>query len=388
VPRHERSLRGRDGLDWAPPGLLALPVGLRCVTMRPAVTGARGIVVLAWLALGCGSSDGPVSHDAGVATGGATTADATADRAVSAGEAGPVTTARLFPESAPWYRDITAVPADVESPAMIAALTAAGGFGEFLIDFSFEVNTASATDPIVSLTPGPNFSTPDCDRTPVPLPAGGAVRDEAGYECTKNGECHLVVLQPSAHRLYELWKASMQGGVLTAGCLAVWDTSRVYGPAGRGTDCASADTSGMPIAALLFTADEVAAGEIPHALRLSLPVDRIRPAVYVAPATHASRSPTGGPSGLPLGARLRLRPDFPTEGLSQGAKVVVRALQRYGMLLAEGGPRPLTARSDRSTTAHWAGLLGDRDLAALKPADFTVVEGGARVRYAGECDRD
>jgi serine/threonine-protein kinase len=361
---------------------------------EPAAIGRGGRVFLALVALGCGSNGnsslppppkapdaaagGPAIHPDGGAT----------DAPVSVGEAGLVTTGRLFPEGSPWYRDVTALPADVESPAMIAALTAAGGFGEFLIDFSFEVNTAGPTDPVVPLTPGPDFFTPDCDQMAVPLPAGGAVRDEAGYQCTKNGECHLLILQQGSHRLFELWKASAQAGVLTAGCLAVWDLSRVYGPSGRGTDCASADASGMPIAALLFTADEVAAGEIPHALRLSLPADRIRPGVYLSPATHASRSPTGGPTALPLGARLRLRADFPTEGLSQGAKVVVKALQRYGMMLAEGGPRPLTARSDRSTTARWAGLLGDRDLTALKPGDFTVVDSGPRIKYAGDCVRN
>jgi serine/threonine-protein kinase len=361
---------------------------------QSAVIGRRGRVFLALVALGCGSNNNrsqpyPPAPDAAGGTGGATGPyGGVPDAAVSVGEAGLVSTGRLFPESSAWYRDVTALPADVESPAMIAALGAAGGFGEFLIDFSFEVNTAGPTDPVVQLTPGPDFFTPDCDQMPVPLPPGGAVRDETGYQCTKDGECHLLVLQQGSHRLFELWKASVQAGVLTAGCLAVWDLSRVYGPSGRGTDCASADASGMPITALLFTADEVAAGEIPHALRLSLPADRIRPGVYLSPATHASRSPKGGPNSLPLGARLRLRPDFPTEGLSQGAKVVVKALQRYGMLLAEGGPRPLTARSDRSTTARWAGLLGDRDLTAIKASDFTVVDGGPRIKYGGDCVRN
>src|SRR4051812_28373136 len=121
-----------------------------------AVTGARGIVLLA-LAVGCGNNGGnpapkveaggsthaPIALDAGTQV----------DAAVSVGEAGLVTTGRLFPEGSPWYRDVTALAADVESPAMIAALSAAGGFGEFLVDFSFEINRASATDPIVALTP-------------------------------------------------------------------------------------------------------------------------------------------------------------------------------------------------------------------------------------------
>jgi hypothetical protein len=93
-------------------------------------------------------------------------------------------------------------------------------------------------------------------------------------------------------------------------------------------------------------------------------------------------------NALPLGARLRLRADFPTDGLTTGAKVVVKALQRYGLLLAEGGPKALTARSDRSTSARWAGLLGDRDLVSIKPTDFAVVDSGPRIPYGGDCVRN
>ena len=362
------------------------------------------MAVLALAALGCGMRSDPVRIDASVQpprpldsgpgdgsadVAATSTEGGVADVAVGAGEVG-MTAGRLFPEGSPWYRDISTLPADVESPALIAALGAAGGFGsgELLVDFSFELNVADATTPLVPLAAGPAFSRPDCDEQPVPLPAGGALRDEAGYECTKNGECHLLVLQPATRKLFELWKASVTGGVLTAGCLAVWDLSRVYGPSGRGTDCAAADTAGLPIAALLFTADEVAAGEIAHALRLSLPTDRIRPGVYLAPATHATPTTTGGMAALPLGARLRLRADFPLDGLGAGAKVVARALQRHGMFLAEGGPRALTARSDRSTTAHWAGLLGERDLASIKVTDLAVVDSGARIPYGGNCVRN
>jgi hypothetical protein len=367
----------------------------------------RVMVVLAVVAFGCGSRGDPGPIDAGadlarasadaappeggLASDGAiadTPASGATDASGDGTPSGLAVAGRLFPEGSAWYRDVSTLPADVESPAMIAALGTAGfGMGEMLVDFTFEVVTADGTAPLSPLVPGPDFSRPDCDEQAVPIAMGGALRDEASYQCTKNGECHLLVVQPATHRLFEMWKANLASGVLTAGCLAVWDLGRVYGPSGRGTDCASADSSGMPITPLLFTADEVAAGEIPHAVRLSLPTDRIRPGVYLTPATHSTRAATGGPSALPLGARLRLRPDFPLETLTPGARVVAKALQRYGMLLAEGGPKALTARSDRSTTARWAGLLGDRDLVSIKPADFAVVDSGARIPYKGDCSR-
>ena len=336
------------------------------------------LLILAVAALGCGSRGDPGPVDAApepIKALDAGAADAPAGDGMTQMQN---TSARLFPEGSPWYRDVSAVPADIESPAMIGALTAAGGFGsgELLVDFTFELNTADLTTPLVPLTPGPLFSQPDCDVMPVPLPAGGAVRDEAGYECTKNGECHLLVVQPATRRLFELWKASAANGVLTAGCLAVWDSSRIYGPSGRGTDCASADSSGMPIAALLFSADEVKAGDIPHALRLSLPADRI-PARRVSVARHprhphhhrgAERAAAGGSPAparrLPAGGSLAGR-----EGGGEGAAALRDAAGR-------GRPKALTARSDRSTSARWAGQLGERDLAAVKPADFVVVDSG------------
>jgi hypothetical protein len=163
--------------------------------------------------------------------------------------------------------------------------------------------------------------------------------------------------------------------------------TRVYPPSGRGEQCTSADAAGFPIAPLLFSADEVAAGAIDHAIRFILPNARIRSGVYLHPATHAG-APSGPVEAPPYGARLRLRPDFPISSLPPGASVVARALQRHGMLLADGGTIALTARSDRFTTAKWAGLLDASDLAALRPSDFEMVDGGARIPLTYDCLRN
>jgi serine/threonine-protein kinase len=171
------------------------------------------------------------------------------------------------------------------------------------------------------------------------------------------------------------------------GCLAVWDLTRRYGPVGRGDQCTSADAAGFPIAPLLFTADEVAAGAINHAIRFVLPNERIRRGVFVRPATHAG-DPTGPETAVPYGARLRLRPDYPLGSLpNQGARVVARAMQRYGLLLADGGNIALTARNDRFTTAKWEGLLAARDLQALRVTDFEMIDAGPRIPHTNECAR-
>jgi serine/threonine-protein kinase len=84
---------------------------------------------------------------------------------------------------------------------------------------------------------------------------------------------------------------------------------------------------------------------------------------------------------------LRLRADYPVDSLpSAGAKVVARAMQKYGMILSDGGNIALTAASDKFTTHKWSGLLGPTDLAALKTTDFVMVDGGARIPLA-DCVR-
>jgi len=171
------------------------------------------------------------------------------------------------------------------------------------------------------------------------------------------------------------------------GCLAVWNLNQSYGDTLRGDQCTSADAAGYPMAPLLFTADEVAAGHIDHAIRFILPNDRVRRG-YTRPATHAS-STTGTSAAPPYGVHLRLRADYPIDSLpSEGAKVVARAMQKYGMYHADGGNIALTAQVDKHTTHKWAGLLDSHDLAALKIEDFDVIDHGTMIPLTFDCVRN
>jgi hypothetical protein len=295
-----------------------------------------------------------------------------------------------FPADAVWSRDVSRTPPDPQSPAVIAYLQRAGwGLGRMQIDFSIEVLEAEANTPLMAFTPTGDHFLPDCDLDPVPVPPGGALEGEPGYECRSDGDCHLIVVDRARRRLYEMWRADISSGVFRGGCLAVWDMSRVYPASGRGEQCTSADAAGYPIAPLLWSADEVAAGGIDHAIRFILPNQTIRAGEYVHPATHGTRATRGPADAPPYGARLRLRADYPLDSLpNPGARVVARAMQRYGMLLADGGQVALTARSDRFTRAKWDGLLGPRDLQALQPRDFEMVEAGARIPLTLDCVRN
>jgi serine/threonine-protein kinase len=293
-----------------------------------------------------------------------------------------------FPSGAIWYQDVSQAALDSESSAITQWLAGNGGWGlgHLQIDFSIDVLQADPSTPLMNFMPTGDFYTPDCDQVMFPVPPGGNVEGETGYACTGDGDCHLLVVDRPAQKLYEMWRANIVGGSFSGGCAAVWDMSRIYGPSGRGDQCTSADAAGHPITPLLFNADEVAAGTIDHAIRFILPNDRIRQSAYVHPATHGAGS--GPDQAVVYGSRWRLQAGFDVEGLpSAGAKVVARALQRYGMFLSDGGNVAFTAQADTHTTAKWAGLLDARDLASIQPTDFEIIDGGMRIPLTDDCVR-
>lgn len=298
-----------------------------------------------------------------------------------------------FPADAPWYRDISAASVDPQSSAVIAWLASVGGWGggQMQIDFTIEVLEADASTPFRSFIPTGDFFDPDCDFVSVPVPPGGALEGEDGYECESDGDCHLIVVHPPSQRLFEMWRANIVDDDFFGGCLAVWDMNRTYPPAGRGYDCSSADGAGFPMAPLLFSADEVAAGEIDHAVRFALPNSRIRDFVYVHPATHSTSATSGPTNAPPYGAHLRLRANYPLQNLpNEGARVIARALQKYGMFLSDGGTIALMGQSDRFTTAKWDNVLGEdfpHVLQALQVTDFQMIDHGQRFTYTGDCER-
>jgi serine/threonine-protein kinase len=285
-------------------------------------------------------------------------------------------------------RDVSGVPKATNSATIISALKAAGGWGNsnrMQIDFTLNVVKANSTTPKRSFTKNSEFYSPDCDYTSVPVPSGGNVEGNTGYVCSNGGDCHLLVYDTSARKLYEMYRASITSSSFTGGCLAVWDGTKTYTDTLRGDQCTSADAAGLPIAPLLFTADEVASGEIKHAIRFILPNNRIKKG-FTRPATHGTNT-TGG-SNLPsYGVHFRLRANYPIANLPKGAQVVARAMQKYGMYHADGGNIALTAMSDKNTVAKWKGLLGPSDLSALKVEDFEVIQHSSPIPLTMNCAR-
>jgi serine/threonine-protein kinase len=313
--------------------------------------------------------------------------------AATAPDAGTTTTPGVGPYFAtPMFfnTDVSNTPKAANSDSLIATLKAEGGWGNgnrMQVDYEIDVLTADNSTPMRSFTTTGDFFSPDCDHVPMPVPAGGNVEGNDGYACNSDGDCHLIVYNRDTKDLYEMWRANItSNNTFNGGCLAVWHGAASYTAAGRGEQCTSADAAGFPIAPLLFTADEVAAGHIDHAIRFILPNDRPRRG-FVPPATHGT-STSGGSSAPYYGVHLRLRADYPISSLpTEGARVVARAMQKYGMYHADGGEIALTAQSDRHTVHKWAGLLGSHDLAALKIDDFEVIDHGAPITLTGDCNR-
>ncbi len=339
---------------------------------------------LAAAGAGCASDDPGLDPAAGEG--------AVASRASAAPGGDPAPTGGgLFEAPEPWTKPVAGMPKSDHSDAIIGWLDDHGGWGthRLRVEFSLKLLHAGPETPFVQFTPTDDFYTPDCDHVPFPLPSGGALEDEEGYTCTTDGDCHLLVVHEPTHKLYEMWRANMSGGELQGGCTAVWDLQKSYTD-GRGENCTSADAGGFPVAAMAWTADEVAKGSIDHAIRFILPNSRIRRGVYVHPATHASTVLHGDTDAPPYGVRLRLRADFPLDSLpTDGARVVARALQRYGMLLADGGHVPLTALDDRYSEHKWAEVgIGPDSLGDIKVTDMEVVDMGDVIKATGDCERN
>jgi hypothetical protein len=168
----------------------------------------------------------------------------------------------------------------------------------------------------------------ESDKGPFPIPRDAPI--EGGRN--SDGDRHVLVVQRGACRLIELYHARpVDGGRRwVAGSGATWDLdSNKLRPKGW----TSADAAGLPILPGLVRYQEVKSGSIDHALRFTVSESRRR---YIYPARHFASSSTS--KDLPaMGQRLRLKKGFDISGFSRQAKVVLRALKVYGMIVADNG---------------------------------------------------
>jgi hypothetical protein len=307
-----------------------------------------------------------------------------------------------FPVNAVWSRDISQATLNANSASMISATGGWGNGNTFQIDQSMHVMHADSNAPMVGVVAGPDgYTDGDCEsRTNLtfPLPSGGAIEGRTGYSCAGD-DCHLLVVKGT--QLYESYESNYTGGKLQSACVVIWDLQKVYPPQGRGEQCTSTDGAGFPVAPLLFNADEVYAatqqtnGYLAHAIRFILPNSSMATTTYVHPASHAG-APSGATAKIPYGSRLRLKSTFDVNGFTTNAaaRVVLRTMQHYGIVLSDGGNIALTAEADTFTTHKWAEFGFDEDnlyleqmLVGVKLTDFEVIETGSRIPLTYDCVR-
>ena len=166
----------------------------------------------------------------------------------------------------------------------------------------------------------------ESDSGPYPVPSNPTIEGGAGSD----GDRHVLILDRDNCVLYELYDVWPASSGWSAGSGAIYNLgSNALRPAGW----TSADAAGLPMLPGLVRYDEVAAGEIRHAIRFTVP--RTQKA-YVWPARHYASSRTGS-EYPPMGQRFRLKAGVDISGYSVEVRVILTALKKYGMFLADNG---------------------------------------------------
>jgi hypothetical protein len=274
----------------------------------------------------------------------------------------------VFPADNVWNTRVDGLPKDARSDAYIDSigvrqrLHADFGSGEYQ---GIPVTVLGARTPAAVEPAKVRFQYDDeSDHVAYPLFRGVAI--EGGY--SSPGDRHVVMVDPKDCALYELWHVSLEkgpGNNWTAGSGVKMD---LRSDALRPEGMTSADAAGLAILPGLVRYEEMAAGDIDHAIRFTIPTNQIGHE-YVWPGRHQASRVTN-PALPPYGARLRLRADFDITRFPKCDRVILTALQRYGMILADGGAAIFLSGAPDS---RW----NDDDLHELdsvKGEDFEVVD--------------
>jgi hypothetical protein len=198
---------------------------------------------------------------------------------------------------------------------------------------------------------------------PIPHIEGGTTVGA----CT--GDCHVLMLNEDTKKLYEIFdlEPKLPNGLYAAGNGAVWDlTGYVLRPEGW----CSADAAGLPMLPVMIRYDEIVAGEINHAIRVTVPHTQN---TYIWPArAQAGVANTGYP---PMGQRFRLKASYDISGFSPTNQIILKAMKKYGMILADNG-------WDQDSRKWWIYGVSDArwdsadlwELTSVKGTDFEAVD--------------
>src|SRR5262245_8303117 len=275
-----------------------------------------------------------------------------------------LSTLQIFPKDNPWNEDISERPLHPDSDKIVDAIGRNLRF-RWNLDQCFVF-----VPPDQPRVPVQIDYRDESDPGPFPIPddalvEGGPITpgpDLARYQREGEGDRHLLVVDPAAKRLYELFHVYRTSSGWKADSTAVFDlTSNRLRPDGW----TSADAAGLPIFPAVVRYDECERGRVEHALRFT--VRRSRRA-YVYPATHYASS-LKDPSLPRMGERFRLKKDFDISRFPPHVQAILKGLKKYGMLVADNGIEwAISVAPDPRIRG-----LETLDHKALKGSDFEVI---------------
>jgi hypothetical protein len=237
-----------------------------------------------------------------------------------------------FPSDNLWNKDISASPVDSNSANILNFIGNSIGlhpdFGSGLYNGSSMGIPYSVVNGSQSLIPiNYNAYGDESDPGPMPIPLTAPIE---GYPNPGSGDRHVLVLDSANCFLYELYGSYPQTAQWNAGSGAIWD---LLSDEQRPYTWTSADAAGLPIFPGLLRYDEVAAGSIKHAIRFTV---QSSSAGFVPPASHWA-SNSSNQYAPPMGMRLRLKSSFNVSGYSVANQVILNALKKYGLIVADNG---------------------------------------------------
>lgn len=275
----------------------------------------------------------------------------------------------IFPAGSYWRQDISQSALEPASSQLLAGFASNGlkaDFGSGLWDnapIGIPYIVVCGSQPKINVLYRANEYDgnygDESDAGPFPIPL------QAPVEGNGVGDSHLIAVDLEGKKLYELYNASVNNGRWEASSGAVFD---LQSSSLRPDGWTSADAAGLPIFPGLVRYEEILKGEIDHPIRFTLNSSQVR-AAHVVPARHHVNS-SGGQNGLPFGARIRLRAGFDISGFSATNRIILQAIKKYGLILADiGSNLYLSGAPD----ARW-----DNDdlrrLGQVKGTDFEVVQ--------------
>jgi len=299
---------------------------------------ATGVLALALACSNCGgglsgSSIGSGGSGGGSGSGGGNNQSACS--AMSAGQGASLNGFRPFSSASLWNQDISGAAVDPNSSAIINFIGSSVGMHADFGSGQYQGSNIGIPYSVVSGTQAPVSITftaygSESDPGPMPLPGNAPIEGDPN---PGNGDRHVLVLDNSNCFLYELFGAAPNGnGSWNAASAAVWDLLS-DGNTQRPWTWTSADAAGLPIFPGLVRYDEVAAGQIPHAIRVTLQDSR---AAAVLPASHWAANSTSA-NAPPMGMRMRLKANYDISGFSPQVQVILSAMKKYGLIMADNG---------------------------------------------------